>query len=124
MPVSGAVQQPFTDPSDDFTTPELGLQWGFWREFDPTRFNTGNGALRLDARGKSLADTPVLATPVGGHAYTVEIDVEVDPGCTAGLVLFYNPEHGTGIKISPDGIFTRRISSWPGDTSPQTGRIH
>jgi beta-xylosidase len=84
MPVPGTVQQPFTDPSDDFTTPELGLQWGFWREF------------------------------VGGHAYTVEIDVEVDPGCTAGLVLFYNPEHGTGIQISPDGIFTRAT----------TGSIH
>jgi beta-xylosidase len=114
MPVPGTVQQPFTDPSDDFTTPELGLQWGFWREFDPTRFKTGNGALQLDARGKSSADTPVLATPVGGHAYTVEIDVEVDPGCTAGLVLFYNPEHGTGIQISPDGIFTRAT----------TGSIH
>ena len=108
MPVGGAVQQPFADPSDDFTTSELGLQWGFWREFDPTRFKTGNGALELEARGKSLADTPVLATPVGGHSYTVEIDVEVDPGCTAGLMLFYNPEHSTGIQISSEGgIFTR-----------------
>lgn len=107
MPVPGTVQQPFANPSDDFTTPELGLQWGFWREFDPTRFKTGNDMLQLEARGKSSADSPVLATAVGGHSYTVEVDVEVDPGCTAGLVLFYNPQHGTGIQISPDGIFTR-----------------
>lgn len=107
MPVAGTVQQPFADPSDDFTTPELGLQWAFWHEFDPTRFKTGSGALVLDARGRSLADSPVLATPVGGHSYTVEIDAEVDPDCTAGLVLFYNPQHGTGIQVSPDGIFTR-----------------
>jgi xylan 1,4-beta-xylosidase len=114
MPVADTVQKPFADPSDDFTTPELGLQWGFWREFDPSRFKTGNGALQLDARGTSSAATPVLATPVGGHSYTVEVDVEVDPGCTAGLVLFYNPEHGTGIQVSPDGIFTRAT----------TGSIH
>ena len=82
MPIPGAIQQPFADPSDDFTTSELGLQWGFWREFDPTRFKTGNGALQLNAHGKSSADSSVLATPVGGHSYTVEIDVEADPGCT------------------------------------------
>jgi beta-xylosidase len=108
------VQQPFADPSDDFNTPELGLQWGFWREFDPTRFKTGDGALVLEARGKSSADSPVLATPVGGHSYTVEVDVEADPDCTAGLVLYYNPEHGTGIQVSPEGIFTRAT----------TGSIH
>ena len=114
MPIPGTVQQPFADPSDDFTTPELGQQWGFWREFDPTRFKTGNRALQLDARGKSSADSPALTAPVGGHAYTVEVDVEADPGCTAGLLLFYNPEHGTGIQVSPDGIFTRAT----------TGSIH
>jgi xylan 1,4-beta-xylosidase len=108
MPIAGTVQQSFFDASDDFTAPELGLQWAFWREFDATRFKTGNGALELSARGRSLADSPVLATAVGGHAYTVEVDVEIDPGCTAGLLLFYNPEHGTGIQIGADnGIFTR-----------------
>ena len=34
---------------------ELGLQWGFWQEFDPARFTTGTGALNLKARGQSLA---------------------------------------------------------------------
>ena len=57
MPIPGTSQQPFLDPSDDFTSAELGLQWAFWHEFDPARFTTGNGALTLEARGKSLADT-------------------------------------------------------------------
>ena len=107
MPISGAIQQPFADPSDDFTKPELGLQWAFWREYDTARFTTGTGALTLQARGKSLAETSVLTTPVGGHSYTVEVDVEVEPGCTAGLLLFYNPEHSTGISIEPEGISAR-----------------
>jgi xylan 1,4-beta-xylosidase len=104
IPVAGATQQPFFDPSDDFTTAELGLQWAFWREYDRARFTTGNGSLMLKARGNSVADSAALTTPVGGHSYTVEMDIEVSPRCEAGLMLFYNPEHFTGIHVGPDGI--------------------
>lgn len=107
MPVTGSNQQEFLDPSDTFDAPELGLQWGFWHEYDPKRFDTGKGLLRLAARGKSLLDTSVLATAVGGHSYTVEVDVEIEPECEAGLLLFYNPDHATGITLSPDGIKVR-----------------
>jgi xylan 1,4-beta-xylosidase len=111
-PIAGSSQQPFVDPSDNFTTPELGLQWGFWHEYDPTRFTTGNGALALQARGKSLADTSALTTPVGGHSYTVEIDVEADPGCESGLLLFYDPQHTTGILLSSEGIGVRLANGY------------
>jgi len=104
MPVAGSSQMAFSDPSDTFSTPELGLQWGFWHEYDPGRFDTGKGQLRLGARGKSLQDTSVLTTAVGGHSYTVEVDVEIEPGCEAGLLLFYNPEHAAGITLSSKGI--------------------
>ena len=33
MPVEGSGQEAFLDPSDRFSAPELGLQWGFWREY-------------------------------------------------------------------------------------------
>ena len=112
VPVPGASQQGFFDPSDDFTTPELGLQWAFWREYDAAGFTVGNGALTLAARGKSLVDTSVLTTAVGGHAYTVEIDVEVEPGCESGLLLFYNPDHAAGILLDGDGIGARLASGY------------
>jgi beta-xylosidase len=112
LPIPGSRQQPFQDPSDDFTTPELGLQWAFWHEFSPARFNTGNGALTLQAQGHSLADTSVLTTPVGGHSYTVEIDLEVAPGCEAGLMLFYDPLHAAGILLDSEGIATRLANSY------------
>jgi len=107
MPVSSSSQGAFLDSSDSFESPQLGLQWGFWHEYDPARFATGKGLLRLDARGKSLRDTSVLTTPVGGHSYTIEVDVEVEPGCEAGLQLFYDPEHATGITLGPEGINVR-----------------
>ncbi len=107
VPVPGATQQAFVDPSDDFSKPELGLQWGFWREYDAGRFTVGNGALTLAARGKSLANTSVLSTAVGGHSYTVEIDAEIESGCEAGLLLYYNNEHATAIFLDGDGIGVR-----------------
>jgi xylan 1,4-beta-xylosidase len=114
MPVPGTSQEAFFDPSDGFDSPELGLQWGFWHEYDPARFETGKGFLRLAARGKSLADTSVLTTPVGGHSYTVEVDAEIEPGCEAGLLLFYNPEHAVGITLGPEGITIRAADAHTG----------
>jgi len=116
MPVAGARQEPFFDPSDDFTSPELGLGWAFWREYDRARFTTGGGQLVLKAKGSSVADTSALTTPVGGHSYTVEVDVEVTPECEAGLLLFYNPEHFTGIRVGPDGILVKLAN---GSNRPQ-----
>lgn len=110
LPVAGSRQEAFADPSDDFTSAELGLQWGFWHEFDRSRFTTGSGSLVLAARGQSLADSSALTTPVGGHSYTVEVDVEVEPGCEAGLVLFYNPEHAAGIRLNSEGISVRNAN--------------
>ncbi|MBB5319426.1 family 43 glycosylhydrolase [Tunturibacter empetritectus] len=107
MPVPGRSQQSFLDPSDQFVTAELGLQWGFWHQYDSTRFDTGKGYLRLNAKGKGLSDTSVLTASVGGHAYTVEVDVEIDPDCEAGLLLFYDPEHATGITLGPQDLSIR-----------------
>jgi xylan 1,4-beta-xylosidase len=107
MPMRNRSQEPFFDPSDNFESSGLGLQWGFWHEYDSARFETGKGFLRLAARGKNLADTSVLTAPVGGHSYTIEVDVEIEPGCEAGLLLFYNPEHATGITLGPKGIGVR-----------------
>jgi xylan 1,4-beta-xylosidase len=112
MPIPGTSQTAFADPSDDFKTGELGLQWGFWHEFDPARFQTGSGSLVLEARGSSLADSPALTTAVGGHSYMVEMDVEVEAGCEAGLLLFYDPGHASGIVLGPEGIGVRLANGY------------
>lgn len=110
MPVRGTAQQPFVDPSDDFTTPQLGLQWAFWHEYDPARFKTGDGVLTLAARGKQLAESPALTCAVGGHSYTVEIDMELETGCEGGLLLYYNPEHSTGIVFDGESLAVKRAN--------------
>jgi len=112
LPIPGSHQQPALDPSDDFTTQTLGLHWGFWHEFDPTRFTTGNGTLVLQANGDSIAHTSVLTTPVGSHSYTVEADIEITPGCSSGLILFYDPDHAAGILLDDEGIGVRLANNY------------
>lgn len=104
MPIRGAMQQPFFNPSDNFETDQLGLQWAFWRQYDTARFTTGSGSLTLNASGHSLQDATILTTPVGGHSYTIEVDVEVSPGCESGLLLFYNPDFYAGLVLAPAGF--------------------
>lgn len=107
MPVAGTRQKPPLNPSDNFTSSELGLQWSFWRGYDRSSFITGNGSLIITARGKSLKDAWILTTPIGSHSYTVEIDLMVDAGCHSGLILFYDPEHATGFGLGPEGVSVR-----------------
>lgn len=107
MPVRGAHQMPAADPTDDFRGSKLGLQWAFWHELDPARFTVGDGRLELAARGEHLTDSPALTTAVGGHSYTVEMDVEITEGCKSGLLLFYNPEHATGLLLDEAGLGVR-----------------
>jgi xylan 1,4-beta-xylosidase len=117
MMKGGAGQSEAQNLSDEFTSPELGLQWQFWREFDRSRFRTGAGWLELAARGISLAESAPLTCICGDHSYTLEVDIECEPGCEAGLLLYYNPDHCCGIRIGPEGIGVRLASGY----NPETG---
>jgi xylan 1,4-beta-xylosidase len=122
MMATGAGQKPQVSLNDDFTSPDLGLQWQFWREFDSARFQTGDGRLMLAAKGKLLADTSVLSYVTGDHSYTIEVDVECDPGCEAGLLLYYNSEHACGIQIGPNGIAARLANGYTPEIGVKTTR--
>lgn len=94
--------------SDDFNSAELRMHWQFWKGYDPGRFRTGDAQLVLNAHGTSAADTSVLTCISGDHTYTVEVDVEIEPGCEAGLLLFYNEAHSLGLRLGPAGIGFRK----------------
>jgi beta-xylosidase len=119
---SGMEQKRPLGFSDEFTAPELALQWQFWREFDRSRFQTGNGRLVLAARGNSLAESSPLTYITGDHSYSIEVDVECEQGCEAGLLLYYNQEHSCGIRIRPEGIGVRLASGYNPDTGVKATR--
>ena len=122
MVTSGKGQLRQADLSDEFTSQQLRLQWQFWREFDPQRFQTGDRRLVLAARGKSLADSSPLTCITGDHSYSIEVDLECEPGCEAGLLLYYNQDHACGIRLGPEGIGVRLANGYVSETGIKATR--
>lgn len=91
--------------SDDFTGPELGLQWTFWKEFSPRAVRINNHALHLKAKGKTPADGRLLLATAEHKNYEAQVDVTVGKGNLAGLLLYYNEKAYAGV-VSDGEVFT------------------
>ncbi len=118
---SGIGQKQLQGFFDEFTSPELALHWQFWRDFDHSRFQTGDGRLVLTANGNSPANSSPLTYVTGDHSYSFDVDVECEPGCEAGILLFYNPERAFGIRVGPEGIGVS-LSGWILETGVKASR--
>ncbi|MEO8681719.1 MAG: family 43 glycosylhydrolase [Vicinamibacterales bacterium] len=88
--------------SDDFSSNRMGLQWSFYKgtETDRERYRYENKSLVLKGRGKSPADSSPLWFVTGDQAYEIEVEIDADPGATAGLLLFYNQRLYAGLGYS------------------------
>ena len=88
--------------SDDFTTNKMGVQWSFYAgdSGDTERYRYENGSLVLKAKGEAPSDSSPLWFVTGDHAYEVEVEIDIDPGATAGLLLFYNRRLYLGLGYS------------------------
>ena len=97
--------------SDDFRTNKLGIQWSF---YDPaptelSRARYEDGALSIAAKGKSPTDASPLACLAGDLAYECEVEVEIDPGADAGLLLFYSRELYAGFGLRDRDLVMHRV---------------
>nr|WP_114951727.1 family 43 glycosylhydrolase [Sphingosinicella terrae] len=121
-PLGGDLSRPIAKPvdlgpqphglplSDDFATSRFGIQWAF---YDPAvdemdRVRLADGALRLRGKGRTAGDSSPVTCIVGDQRYRFEADVEVDPGCEAGLLLFYNRRLYAGLGFGDDGLVMHR----------------
>lgn len=104
-PKLAPVLLPPLERSDDFSGPELGLQWQFWDEYDPSRFKFQDNSIVINGKGKSPADCNPVSCLAGDMAYEVTVDVEIEGSVQAGLLLFYNPSFYAGMGISEGAIW-------------------
>ncbi|OFW05818.1 MAG: hypothetical protein A3H96_15435 [Acidobacteria bacterium RIFCSPLOWO2_02_FULL_67_36] len=88
--------------SDDFSTNRMGIQWSFYKGTvtDKERYRYEKNSLVIKARGTSPSDSSPLWFVTGDHAYEIEVEIERDPGATAGLLLFYNQRLYAGLGYS------------------------
>lgn len=86
-----------------------------------------DGAMTLAGQGRGPADASPLLFVAGDRSYEVRVEVEVEPGTEAGLLLFYNEKLFCGLGLDGASLHAYRIGQqerWPpgGDTTAR--RLH
>lgn len=96
--------------SDDFSTDRVGVQWSFYdpRPDERDRLSRRNGTLHMRAKGTAPSDCSPLTFIQGDLAYELEVEIEIDPGVTAGLILFYDRALYAGIGFDQERFVTHQ----------------
>ena len=83
--------------SDSFSDEKLGLQWTFWKEYAPASISLKQNILSLKAKGATPADARLLLATVADKVYETQVEIMLEAGNSAGLILFYNEKAFAGI---------------------------
>jgi len=96
--------------SDDFAKLELGTKWNFFKPGpqEAQRASVQGNALHLAASGTAPHDSSPLLLLAGDQAYRFECDIEIDPGTTAGLLLFYDEKLYAGLGFNKEHFVTHQ----------------
>ncbi len=68
----------------------VGLEWKFYKNYDPSRVHVADRTLTLRATGNDMVSSPPMLFVAGRHAYKVEAHITLDGNVTAGITLYYN----------------------------------
>ncbi|UZK67494.1 family 43 glycosylhydrolase [Sphingomonas sp. M1-B02] len=122
----GGTALPHGQPlSDDFSKPlELGQKWNFFKPGpdEAGRARVEGGALILKASGVAPSTSSPLLLIVGDQAYQFECDVEIAPGGTAGLLLFYDEKLYCGLGFDEKRFVTHQYGIERGRPANPNGR--
>jgi beta-xylosidase len=110
MPRGGSALPHGLPLSDDFSTLALGTRWNFFRPAadEVSRVHVANHTLFLKAHGTAPSDSSPLLTIAGDQAYRFECDIDIDPGVTAGLILFYDDKLYAGLGFDRSRFVTHQ----------------
>ena len=83
--------------NDDFSAPELGLQWTYWKEYAPKAVSFKKPGISLKGKGNSPANGRYLLMTPEDKNYTTEVEINTGSNGIGGLMLFYNEDAFAGI---------------------------
>jgi beta-xylosidase len=124
-PKGGSKSGPHGLPlSDDFTTLELGRRWNFFKPSadEKSRARVADKCLHLTARGKAPVDSSPLLLIAGDQAYEFQCEIEIHPGTTAGLLLFYDQQLYCGLGFDESKFVTHQYGMERGRPANPHGR--
>ncbi|MBP2159301.1 MULTISPECIES: family 43 glycosylhydrolase [Asticcacaulis] len=110
--------------SDDFSADKYGIQWNFFNPAadEATRIRREGGVLHLKAKGEAPSSSAVLTTVVGDQAYEIEMEIEIDEGARAGLLLFYDQKLYCGLGFDKDRFITHQYGIERGRPANPNGK--
>lgn len=110
--------------SDDFSNDRIGVQWNFFSpsatEYD--RVQRLDNVLHLKASGEAPSSSSPLLTIVGDHAYQIEMEIEIDEGARAGLLLYYDQKLYCGLGFDSKNFITHQYGIERGRPAHKYGR--
>jgi len=127
-----AIEQPIqkpiaseknTDRRERLNEFRAGLDWKYYKTFNPERIRVENGTLIMKAQGDTPGNSSPMMFVAGMRAYEVEVEVEKDPETTAGLLLYYNSDFFVGTGFNSDRRFRFRKGQ-PNGGTPHEGKNH
>ncbi|MET0180305.1 MAG: family 43 glycosylhydrolase [Novosphingobium sp.] len=96
--------------SDDFATLAMGRKWSFFRPSpdEAKRARVVDNTLFLAGKGLAPSSGSPLLQIAGDTSYRFECDIELAPGGTAGLVLFYDDKLYCGLGFDAQRFVTHQ----------------
>jgi xylan 1,4-beta-xylosidase len=120
---AGKKIAPTTSLSDNFENKKLGWQWQFFQEYDSSRISFEKGALVLKSKGNSVGNSLPMTLLTVDHSYEATVELEVENGATAALVLFYNDRAYSGIGVDSSNYYGI-LRGWQFSSDRNTGTNH
>ena len=100
--------QPLGDRKAHLGEFRIGLDWKYYKDFNPDRATVSDGVLTLKAQGTCPGDSAPMMFVAGDHAYEFEVEIDRDPEATAGLVVYYNSQYYIGEGFNSAGTMRFR----------------
>ena len=101
----------------------LGLDWRFYKSFNPERVKVEDGTLTLQARGNSLGSSAPLMFIAGAHRYEIEAEIQLQGKVRAGLCLYYNAQYNVGTAFDGERRFRYRRDQANGVGKAETNHL-
>ena len=123
-PRGGEAVAPGMALSDDFSTDRLGTQWSFYNPGpkERARLDRRDGALVMTGKGAAPSDCSPLTFVCGDLAYEMEVEIEIDAGVTAGLILLYDKALYAGLGFDAARFVTHQYGIERGRPANPHGR--
>ena len=89
----GVAQRPMLALSDDFRAPTLRATWGIWNKRDMSRFQIGDGTLKVRGKGDNPGKSSPMTVMARDESYQVSVAATPAREGAAALGLFYGENH-------------------------------